>query len=641
MPLIRQIWLLILSIIVLAFAAAAALSVLGARNYLETQLSLKNADNAQNLALNLGQQGGDFTLIELAIASQFDTGAYRSIRLADLAGRPLVEREAPAVRERAPGWFVDLVPIRPQAGLAQVASGWSALGRVEVVSHVGYAYDELWDASWHMAVGFTLIGLVAMLVGWLGARQIKRKLEEVVMQAQSLHERRYHEVVVPRTPELRRVTEAMNALVARVRSQSEQHASEVEHLRRGAHHDRLTGVAKRSHFLIRLELALQGEDAAEAGRLLLVRLLELAELNRLAGHVQTDAMLRAVARTLVEFVDRLAARWPDARPQPLLGRLNGGDFAVLAPPELGDDEVQALITELRAALAALPPAAVAVSMVGWRRGISANELLSSADAVLARAEAKGAFSLDVQVPAQQPPISGGEELWRYHLVDALSAARGRLMEFPVRARDGSLHHLEVPLRLQLSAGGVWSPGAQWLPLALRTGLTPRCDELAVRLALAAIGKDGQARGVNLSPQSLKDAGFVPRLRDSLAAAGRQLSERLSLEMDEGGAAYHTAALAELCRQLKPLGVRIGLEHAGERVAPVGVLLESGLDFVKLDAAVVRHAAQDEARAAAVRGMVAMLHGLGLQVYAEGVESAADVEHLWQCGLDGLTGPAIR
>jgi EAL domain-containing protein (putative c-di-GMP-specific phosphodiesterase class I) len=100
-------------------------------------------------------------------------------------------------------------------------------------------------------------------------------------------------------------------------------------------------------------------------------------------------------------------------------------------------------------------------------------------------------------------------------------------------------------------------------------------------------------------------------------------------------------LAELCRQLKPLGVRIGLEHAGERVAPVGVLLEAGLDFVKLAAGVVQGVARDEARAALVRGMVAMLHGLGLQVIAEGVEDEDDLDALWSCGLDGATGPAVR
>jgi LapD/MoxY periplasmic domain len=188
MSLIRQVWLLIVAIIVLAFAAATLMSVMGARAYLETQLTLKNSDNAQNLAMYLGQQGGDATLLELAVSSQFDTGAYRSIRLVGLDGRNLVLREAAPVTERAPTWFMRLAPLAPKVGVAQVSSGWSALGRIEVESHVGYAHDELWDVSWHTALGFLVIGAMAMTVGWLGARRIKRKLEEVVAQAQALHE---------------------------------------------------------------------------------------------------------------------------------------------------------------------------------------------------------------------------------------------------------------------------------------------------------------------------------------------------------------------------------------------------------------------------------------------------------------------
>jgi EAL domain-containing protein (putative c-di-GMP-specific phosphodiesterase class I) len=354
-------------------------------------------------------------------------------------------------------------------------------------------------------------------------------------------------------------------------------------------------------------------------------------------------MLRAVARTLLSFAERLAATPPHLAPAARLplGRLNGGDFAMLAPADLPQTEVQALVEQLRRALAPMPPASVAVSVVGWQRGITANELLCAADAVLARAEARGPFACEVQIPAQQPLVNGGEELWRYQLVDAVSARRGRLFEFALQDRNGALVHLECPLRLQLTPAGAWAPAAQWLPLALRTMLTARIDELALQLALAACTADRQARGVNLSAQSLRDAGFVPRLRDQFQRAGSGIARLVSIEVDEATATAYTAGLAELCRQLKPLGVRVGLEHAGERVAPVGILLESGLDFVKLDASVVRGTARNEARAALVRGMVAMLHGLGLTVYAEGIEKAEDVDALWLCGLDGVTGPAVR
>ncbi|HKX44860.1 MAG TPA: EAL domain-containing protein, partial [Burkholderiaceae bacterium] len=90
-----------------------------------------------------------------------------------------------------------------------------------------------------------------------------------------------------------------------------------------------------------------------------------------------------------------------------------------------------------------------------------------------------------------------------------------------------------------------------------------------------------------------------------------------------------------------LGVRFGLEHAGERLSRIDRLLEAGLDYVKLDAAVVRDTGSDRRRADFVAGLATMLHSLSLQVIAEGVASEADAQALWACGVDGITGPWVR
>jgi len=56
--------------------------------------------------------------------------------------------------------------------------------------------------------------------------------------------------------------------------------------------------------------------------------------------------------------------------------------------------------------------------------------------------------------------------------------------------------------------------------------------------------------------------------------------------------------------------------------------------------VVRGVGSDENRATFVRGTATLLHGLSLQVFAEGVVDELDAERLWECGLDGATGPYI-
>ena len=113
MSLIRQVWLLLSVTLVLAFAGAIGVSVHAARHYLQTQLNLKNNDIAQSLALTLSQQKGDLVALELAIASQFDTGYYERIRLVAPGGRLTVEKQAAPPPQGAPAWFVAMLGIAP------------------------------------------------------------------------------------------------------------------------------------------------------------------------------------------------------------------------------------------------------------------------------------------------------------------------------------------------------------------------------------------------------------------------------------------------------------------------------------------------------------------------------------------------
>ena len=120
----------------------------------------------------------------------------------------------------------------------------------------------------------------------------------------------------------------------------------------------------------------------------------------------------------------------------------------------------------------------------------------------------------------------------------------------------------------------------------------------------------------------------------------EAASRLCIDIDETALATGLPALGELCRQLRPFGVSIGVEHAGERAAQAPGLLALGLDYVKLRGSFVAGVAGNAAQAALVRGTLAAFHGLGLKVYAEGVQSSADLEALWACGVDGVTGPVL-
>jgi EAL domain-containing protein (putative c-di-GMP-specific phosphodiesterase class I) len=628
MSLMRQVALLLTLVLLLALAGAVGINLASSRDALQTQLRVKNSDNAQNIALALSQQRGDAQLMNLLLATQADTGFYSRIRFVGQDGAVAFDRQASARPQHAPAWFERSWPIDSVPGVAQVSDGWRALGHVEVVSHVAYAHDELWRGGSRALLLLAGLGGVAMALAAAGVRRIRRPLDDTVAQANALVEGRYLLVDEPAVPELKRVAQAMNGMVERVRRLFEAHAAQVEQLRREAHEDRLTALPHRAHFMQRLGSLLGDEAHADAGWLLLVRVADLAAVNRELGREATDRALRLVADTL-----RTTAHGTEA---PLAGRLNGSDFALAIPGGTADVAVS-LAGAMRSALAAVSERVVVhVGAARWSSPAAAGGLLARADHALARAEGLGAFAAELDGDAGAAPASG-EQAWHRHLQEALTERRARLAEYVVLDRGGALLHLECPLRLQLANGGSFETAARWLPLALRSKLLPAIDLLAVRLALTAIAADGRARAVNLALASLADGAFTAQLQQLLADSPRG-ARGLWLEVGEGAALGHFELLRAFAALVRPMGVHFGLEHAGHQLYRAPRLYELGLDYVKLDVALVRGAGRDEAVRRFVAGSVALLRALPVTVCAEGVDDADDAAALWACGVEAITGP---
>ena len=632
MSLIRQVWLLLLLALTLAFAGAFGVSVHSARQYLVTQLGIKNSDTAQSLALTLSQQHGDVTAMELVVASQFDTGHYERIALQAAGGKVLIERRSDREAAQAPAWFIHWLGIEPTPGVALVSDGWKQIGRIEVRSHASFAHDELWKGSMQTLLLLGALALVAGGVGWLGVRRIRQPLDLTVQQAMAITERRFISVSEPAVPELRNVTRAMNTMVARLKTMFEEQSSQVESLRRQANCDVLTGLSNRAHFMGRLKVMLNSEDGSAGGAIILLRLTDLQGLNRRLGHAATDRLLQEAAGAIVESARRVGSGE--------VGRLNGSDFAMVLPDagSLREPAVD-VAARLRNLLKTHDAQAGAVvGAVRWWHGAPVSSLLAAADQALARAEARGAYAVELDDTGDG--LVMGEDGWRLRLMDALAGRRAELVEFPLVNPIGEVVHRECPLRLRLEEGGPLVPAAQWLPMARRIQLTARIDEVAVELALAAIAADGGARAINVSPGSLQDGSFVMRVRD-LLKRNAAVAPGLWLEVAESGALRQIEQVRELVVQAHSCGARVGLEHAGERLVESRALLEAGLDFIKLDASVTEGLSRDSARAQHVAGTVRMLHGIGLSVYAEGVADADDAEALWVAGVDGITGPAVQ
>ena len=634
MSLFRQLWLAVIVSTLIAFVGSFAVSMMTARQYLEEQLAIKNNDNAASLALSMSQMEKDPVTLELQVAALFDSGQYARIQVRDPEGLTLIEKTSPAVSDDVPAWFARLFPIASRPGSAQISTGWTQFGTVELVSHNRFAYRELWQGGWRLLMWFSLGGVLAGFLGMQILRRIKRPLDAVVGQARAISDRRFIRIEEPATPELKSLARAMNVMVGRVKAMFEEEASRLEQVRREATLDPLTGLANRAYFMNRLAIALNDEDAPTRGSLIMLRLADLAGINRCAGRETADEVLRRTGAALRE----LAEKNPGAE----AARLNGADFTLLLP---GQNDPQPACQQLLVALQSLVAAHLlpenAIGHLGssvYQHNEPVPQLLARVDAALAAAELQG--PLAAQHVAEQSHCSASTQAdWRSILTDALKDQRLRLIEFPVADSNGLLLHLECPLRLQAEESGDWINAGSFMPVASRLSMTSELDLAAVKLALDRLASGLPAVAVNLAGASLIVPDFTPRLL-SLLQQRRELAGKLWLEVAESGAFQYFDAFLAFSLALRPLGCRLGIEHFGRQFSQIGRLHDIGLDYLKVDGSFIRNIHGDNGNQAFLKGLCNIAHGIGLTVIAEGVNSAEELATLPALGFDGATGPAV-
>jgi diguanylate cyclase (GGDEF)-like protein len=636
MSLFRRIWLAVIGLTIAAFIGSLLVNVFSARSYLEKQLYLKNVDNANALALSMSQiREKDPVTIELLLSAQFDTGHYQEIRLADPAGKIMVERKQEAAADAgAPTWFVHLFPISAEPGIAHVQDGWKQFGTITLASQSKFAYQDLWKVTLNLVFWFALGGLIAGLIGTLMLHLITRPLDHVVEQAQAITRRQFIMVELPKVPELKSVVTAMNDMVGRVKQMFSDEAARLESLRQQVNHDSVTGLPNREFFIGRLREALSGEQEPAAGLLAIVRVSDLNNINSKLGRARADALLQLVADKLNEIC-AVQNHW-------LAARVRGPDFTLLAPnageaPALADELVQ-IMSKVASAYPELEEL-FHLAVVAYQRGDTMDALLASADGALAVAEAKGPNASHASGQVSVPPLATSGEGWRSLLGNALSELRLKLASFPVLSASGSPLHQESAIRLQAQAEGPWLPAGDFMPMAERLKLTAELDLQVIQLALSGLKTGRGDIAVNLSADSIADWGFHNKLVELL---GQQpdLCKRLWVEVAEQGVFRQPEAFRDLCRTLKGLGCRVGIEHFGHRFGEIARLSDLGLDYLKVDGSFIRDIHLNIGNQEFLKGLCRMAHSIGVSVIAESVRSADELAVLPGLGFDGVTGPAV-
>lgn len=237
------------------------------------------------------------------------------------------------------------------------------------------------------------------------------------------------------------------------------------------------------------------------------------------------------------------------------------------------------------------------------------------------------------------PRSGfGEEIGRSRLVLQAFEADGIEVHLqPVIALpERKVRFYEALARLRLHDGTLIGP-AEFLPILERFGRAPTFDRRML-LRAVAVARHLVARAseavvtVNLSPQSLAEAGFLASVVHVLEAAP-EVTGKIVLELPQSCWQAFDAAQREAVFTLCGRGVPLSLDGAKNLHVDVRMLAEQGVRFLKLPAAMILAAAgRDDVRDIGLRDLVALLRRSGVKLIAERVDREEMVPALVDLGV---------
>lgn len=435
--------------------------------------------------------------------------------------------------------------------------------------------------------------------------------------------------------------------------------------RHQSYYDVLTGLPNRLLLQQRLTLALA--KAQEKDELLAVLFLDLdrfKKINDSLGHGVGDRLLQMVVHRLQNSI----------RPEDILGRWGGDEFAFLIPGFLDGPELEEISQRILDNLAApfefdnnfanlnskylYIQGSMGIAVAPYD-GEDGDTLLKNADAAMYLAKQKGSsyetYSASI----------GSQAMQRLRLENLLYRALDCTKRFSVGATVPTpmailnrerfvLHYqpqidttnqqvvgVEALLRCYDAQFKPISP-LEFIPVAEDTGLINQIGEWVLTTACQQ-NKLWQEQGlgyfliaVNLSVKQMQQPDFVEVVKGALRSSGLA-AEYLEVEITESIAISNLSRTIRVLQELRNHGIKVSLDDFGTGYSSLSALKHLPLDRMKVDRSFIQELSVDSIDAGIVRTIVNLGRELKLHVVAEGVETQEQLSFLTSVNCHTVQG----
>ncbi len=431
----------------------------------------------------------------------------------------------------------------------------------------------------------------------------------------------------------RALAAARAQLAAQVVQLEEQGAELAANESRAIHmatHDSLTDAPNRLAFLRALA------DRAKRPGLFATAMFDLDRfktVNDTLGHLAGDALLRGVC-------DILNIHAPEGA---VIARLGGDEFGALFDTP-GEEAAVMACDRIVAACAgthqvfgnSVQSGASAGVVVVEGSGCDPIDALRRADLALNDAKRAGRGVTRLFDESMDEGIR-----FRRRIEQGLAQAIGKgelsLVYQPIVSREAlEVIGFEALVRWNTQEYGPISP-ATFIPIAEESNVIHELGDWILDQALQVVKRfPGQYVSVNFSPRQFRRSNFVGHIMESVQRAG-VLPGRVQIEITETAIFDDAERAAETLYKLRQMGFRISLDDFGTGYSSLYNIRKFALDSLKIDRSFIDGMGRERESAAIVHSIIHLGRALGLEVIAEGVETAAQVQALRLAGASHLQG----